>query len=366
MKMTKTVFIAGIVSFCYGKILPDIIRVPEDLSTIQSAILVAFAGDTVLVSPGVYHENVSFEGKDIILGSLFLTSGNKEYVSATVIDPDTGSVVTFAKGETQNAILCGFTITGGTGTNIDSTNKDLVFGAGIFIRSASPVIRKNLITCNATWPACFGRGGGIAIMDSANPLIVGNTITENSVLGPCTHTDYPGGGIWVDATSNPMIGGSLDGANNIYSNHSEFGLQLYRAGLGSVINAQFNYLGRCPPTRDDVDPQSQFDTSNCLDMPVKVEVIEERYSPTDFQLLQNYPNPFNASTMIEFLLPYPSHVSLEFFNLHGKKVATLVNRKLMAGRYEIHWEARDLASGVYLYRLRTDGFVETRKLIVLK
>jgi len=138
---TKKKIIAAVIVFLFaGKIWANVIRVPQDYPTIQSAIKAAVAGDTVLVSPGIYHENIDFVGKDIVLGSLFLTTGDKEYLQTTVIDPDSGSAVIFVNYETRNALLCGFTITGGTGTVIDSIRRDLVGGAGILIRGASPVI----------------------------------------------------------------------------------------------------------------------------------------------------------------------------------------------------------------------------------
>jgi len=348
----------------------SIIRVPENHPTIQSAIHAASFGDTVLVSPGIYRENISFLGKNIIVGSLFLTSSNKAHIKQTIIDADSGSVVTFANRETKAAVLCGFTITGGTGTKIDSA-KSFVYGAGILIRDANPVIKNNLITRNATWPSCFGRGGGIAIMDSANPFIAGNTITRNDILGPCSHAAYYGGGIWVDATSNPIIGGSLNNANDIFSNSAVYGLELYREGASKVINAQFNHFGGgCPPDSLDpfaVWPQRQFDLSNCLRNPVtKVSDNNHLSPPTNFQLFQNYPNPFNTATVIEFYLPRASQSRLEIFDLQGKKVATLANRKFAAGEYKMNWEPQGLASGVYVYQLRANDLVETRKLVLLR
>ncbi|MCI0616725.1 T9SS type A sorting domain-containing protein [bacterium] len=371
MRRFKVVFIACIISFCWGKALAEIIRVPQDQPTIQSAIKAASSGDTVLVSPGVYRENINFMGKDIVVGSLFLTAGKKNYITETVIQADSGSVITFVPAKTKLTILTGFTITGGKGTKVDA-EKDFVYGGGILILGTNPVIKNNLITRNAMWPSCFGRGGGIAIMDSANPLITGNAITRNDILGPCTHAAYYGGGIWVDATSNPIIGGSLSNANDIFSNSAVYGLELYREGGGKVINAQFNYFGgRCPPDSFDpfnVWPRSQFDISNCLKIPVtKVDDDNTRLPPTGFQLLQNYPNPFNAATTIEFHLSHPSQVSLEIFNLHGEKIATLLDRKkFMAGAHKINWQAEGLATGLYFYHWRANDFVETKKLILLK
>ena len=109
-------------------------------------------------------------------------------------------------------------------------------------------------------------------------------------------------------------------------------------------------------------------------MPTITAVTEEQVGlPGRFALEQNYPNPFNRSTMIRFALPENAAVTLEVFNLLGQKVATLMEGAREAGTYTLRWEGRDddgraLASGVYLYRLRTgDGTqVETRKLVLMK
>jgi enediyne biosynthesis protein E4 len=104
--------------------------------------------------------------------------------------------------------------------------------------------------------------------------------------------------------------------------------------------------------------------------------ITEDYSttlPDNFTLSQNYPNPFNSDTVIRFALPTAADVGLAIFNLAGQKVATPVGGVREAGTYSVRWDGRDddrraLASGVYLYRLRTgDGQqVETRKLLLLR
>ncbi len=88
--------------------------------------------------------------------------------------------------------------------------------------------------------------------------------------------------------------------------------------------------------------------------------------PGHFALHQNYPNPFNPSTTIEFALPKTSFVTLKIYDLLGNEVATLVAEKLPAGRHQRVWEAKGLASGVYLYRIAAGEFVQTRKLILLQ
>jgi photosystem II stability/assembly factor-like uncharacterized protein len=89
--------------------------------------------------------------------------------------------------------------------------------------------------------------------------------------------------------------------------------------------------------------------------------------PKEFSLSQNYPNPFNPSTNIKFAVPKESNVLLKIFDISGREVFTLVNEKLNAGSYSLKWDASVYSSGVYFYRMTTDGsFAETRKMILVK
>jgi hypothetical protein len=88
--------------------------------------------------------------------------------------------------------------------------------------------------------------------------------------------------------------------------------------------------------------------------------------PREFKLCQNYPNPFNPSTTIEFDLPKKAEVTLKVFNILGEEVATLVSDRLSAGSYSYEWNASKIASGLYLYRIEAEKYVETRKMILLK
>ena len=102
-------------------------------------------------------------------------------------------------------------------------------------------------------------------------------------------------------------------------------------------------------------------------------VLESRDSaaPSDFGLGQNYPNPFNSATVIGFDLPQAGSVELAVYNLAGQQVAILVDGIRAAGRYTLDWDGRDqngreLASGLYLYRLRAGAAVQTRKMLLLR
>ena len=106
--------------------------------------------------------------------------------------------------------------------------------------------------------------------------------------------------------------------------------------------------------------------------------------PTKFELAQNYPNPFNPTTTIKYTIPYhlladatkggqsnvarsfSSNVLLNVYNVLGQKIATLVNERKSTGTYEVSFNAGSLSSGTYIYVLSTDGFVQAKKMLLLK
>lgn len=90
------------------------------------------------------------------------------------------------------------------------------------------------------------------------------------------------------------------------------------------------------------------------------------YRPNEFLLSQNYPNPFNPSTTIKYFIPKFSHVIIKVFDILGNEIETLVNEEKSAGRHELSWNAANIPSGVYLYRLQVGNLVEVKKMIILK
>lgn len=119
-----------------------IIHIPADYPTIQQGIDTSTNGDTVLVGPGTYVENINFNGHNIVLGSLFLTSSDATYISKTIIDGNySGRVVSFTSGENDSAVLIGFTITNGNDR----------LAAGVYCKSSSPIIADNIIRGNKSF-----------------------------------------------------------------------------------------------------------------------------------------------------------------------------------------------------------------------
>ena len=94
--------------------------------------------------------------------------------------------------------------------------------------------------------------------------------------------------------------------------------------------------------------------------------IEDKNMPKEFTLKQNYPNPLNPSTNITFTLPKSVYVTLEVFNTLGQKVATLLDKKLNAGSHDVQFNAADLPSSIYFYRIQAGEFSQVRKMVMLR
>jgi hypothetical protein len=101
--------------------------------------------------------------------------------------------------------------------------------------------------------------------------------------------------------------------------------------------------------------------SNLISGITPISTIAEKFS-----LGQNYPNPFNPSTTIQFSIPNKSHVELKIYDAVGREISTVINEKLNSGTYEFDFRAADYPSGVYFYKLLTDAFTETKKMVLLK
>jgi len=115
-----------------------------------------------------------------------------------------------------------------------------------------------------------------------------------------------------------------------------------------------------------ITPYESFYIYGLKTSDVIVAVKDEAEIPAEITLRQNYPNPFNPNTTIEFSVKGLSHTTLTIYNLIGEEVAVLVNENLSTGSYRVDWNAAALPSGVYFYRLKTEGFIETKKMILIK
>ena len=161
----RVIFMAVMIVLFASGVPATVINIPEDYATIGMGIDASIDGDTVLVQPGFYYEHFAFNGRDIVVGSLFLISADTSYISQTIIDARSlDSVVRFVSGEDSTAVLTGFTIQHGQAIN----------GAGIYCADSSPKIINNIIRLNADEEY----GGGM-YCENASPYIANNRFIDN-------------------------------------------------------------------------------------------------------------------------------------------------------------------------------------------
>ena len=199
---------------------PKLLLVPQQYSTIQSAIDSASVNDTILVSPGTYYENINFSGKNIIIKSSG-TAENTIIDGSQPVDPNNSSVVKFVTAEDSiTAILDGFTITGGSG----SWSWPGKVGGGIWIENAQAIV-KNCIIQNNSGPT---KGGGVycgyEIGTNLNSSIMSNcVITDNDALagGSGIHIKFIGS-MKIDhctiANNNIMLETTAQASSSFFSN----------------------------------------------------------------------------------------------------------------------------------------------------
>ncbi len=245
--MRKTVIVATVLIISPIWASATIINIPADYPAIQQGIDASVNGDTVLVQPGVYYENVNFNGHNIVLGSVFLTTGDTSYIYTTIIDGDSaGVVIRLESNEDSTTAIMGLTIQNGFGDG---------FSGGIRCSHADPRICNNIIVDNSTTNLPYiGFGGAISGVYSS--LLIKDNIIESNFAG------YMGGGIYLDfanaeITGNTIIGnyGSLSGGgiysdrshvnilNNYISNNTAGGgAGIYCADYNNIINNNVIYM----------------------------------------------------------------------------------------------------------------------------
>jgi hypothetical protein len=397
-------------------IIPDRkLHIPTDFATIQTGIDMACIGDTVLVHPGVYVENIDFIGKGIVLGSLFLTTRDPIKVTETVIDGNqSGSTVTFTNGENTTSVLCGFTITNGSGSIYHPSIPNLA-GGGVFCEGASPRLDNLIIIDNG---GATHLGGGIHCKNSSleiyDTVIANNVsnwgsgvyaITSNPVLNNVTITNNiaNSGGGFHDARSHSTLTNSIFWENHpwqIYGSsdsnpHSlTIGCCDIQGGMAGIYDPTATIIWLegninedpmfCDSTNDNYwldanSPCAEENNAVCGQIGAlgvgcnELSGVDGLASPSRFiRLHQNNPNPFNAATTIAFELIKPSLVSLRVYDLSGHLMRTILDDyAISAGQHEFTWNGEDnsghvVGSGVYVYRLMAGSYSAAKRMVLLK
>ena len=170
----------------------------------------------------------------------------------------------------------------------------------------------------------------------------------------------PGVLVTVKNSANITVGQSITDATGTYT------ISGMMQGSYTITASLSQYSSQQQSTS--YDPNSGTTQINNFTMPESTTSVETsvKNGPSNYVLNNNYPNPFNPSTVISFSIPEASHVKLSVYNILGQKVAQLMNKNLTAGNYKVDFNAAHLSSGVYLYRLETNNFTSTKKMILTK
>jgi hypothetical protein len=227
-------------------------------------------------------------------------------------------------------------------------------------------------------------------LDKFRNIYVNGYYTQNRNIGGekfCTlkYTDS-GDLVWVQKDSARVILKPcmvLDRNSNIYITGSTPAVEPYHAIIiikydssgSQQWRARYYVTGDSHPS--DLDVNSNYDvylsgSSNTRMCTIKytqtpIGIINENtITPINFALLQNYPNPFNSETIIKFQIPNLSKCKLSVYDIRGKEIDLLLNEKLKPGIYEYKFNGRNLSSGIYFYKMITNEYNETRRMVLIK
>ena len=168
--------------------------------------------------------------------------------------------------------------------------------------------------------------------------------------------------MWKTATETNNSGFNIE-RKNIES--SEWNTLSFVKGFGTTTEPQsYSFTDENISAGKYLYRLKQIDYNGVYEYSNEIEVLIN--APDDFSLSQNYPNPFNPSTAIVFQLPKESFVTLKVYNILGVEIATLVNEQKPAGVHKINFDASGLTSGLYIYKISTGNFEQTRKMLLLK
>jgi len=328
------------------------LTVPVPFGTIQAAIDAASALDTVLVSPGSYHENLLLRDGVFVVGE-----GGR---GVTTVWSSVGTVVT-AAGLGDLTLFEGFTVDGqgsavsgldcwGSYSRIEGCAFENCVTGASFQYGGAPSVLGNVFASNQQ---------GVAVADSAAPFLSGNVFDGNGLAG-----------LYVSGEAALEVGRALSDAND-FVNMGAYHLLNISA---SEVDAEYNYWGdACPQAGwffGPVDYAPWTDESHggvyteCTDVP---ELVGERAYAGE-----SFPNPFNPSTAIRYTVPSPGGaVRVAIYDLSGREVRVLVDEEQGRGSYLAVWRGldaagREVGSGVYFYRVEIGDYRVERKMVLLK
>jgi len=200
-----------------------------------------------------------------------------------------------------------------------------------------------------------GSSGIFTVDANYTQLTTGTLFIELGGLNPGEGYDQ------LIVTGIAQLSGKLD-VSTFNNFQPEVG-QVYEIITANTVTGTFEQIVSHGGLGFDVNYNSN-NVSITITSPLDVE--DEDLIPTDYVLYQNYPNPFNPTTKIQYGIPNSGPVTLQVYNLLGEVVTTLVNEQQPAGNYEVSFDAANLSSGIYLYKIQAGDYSDVKKMILLR
>ena len=286
--------------------------------------------------------------------------------------------------ELENQYVCGTT---DAGPNNDMVAmKQNIYGTRLWVITYNGTANGNDTAVSETWlpngfVAVTGKSKELlnsTIVDAIVTMLIdsGTIVWTNKFYGsdnlgasPSQMITDAQGNIYICGFEN-LTGGTTNGCTIKYDINGSL-LWNISYDAGANLNDKFNSITLDNNNDILVTGQTFTSVANSNYVTVKYGNISTGISSNtdivkDFYLFQNYPNPFNPTTIIKYQLPNTSHVSLEVYDVLGNEIVILVNEERPAGTYEIQFDASNLSSGTYFYKLKAAEFFETNKMILLK
>lgn len=304
------------------------------------------------------------------------------------LEPDpSGRLYALAKGQAQGALF--YTDDNGNSWNPIPIGMNDIFieslavsSQGYLFLSAFNPFLEGLVLMSpdggTTWSdtalISFSAGGSLLGLDTNDRLYAvfgGKSFFYTDDNGTTWNTISPSG----LPSSSKVNHLAFDSNNHIYAATQSDGIY-YSEDAGSNWSAKndglpatngyypsFNFLYIDPA---DIIFAGSYDDGLFIGNSVTTAIDDPGNAPMQYSLRQNYPNPFNPATTIGFTIADQAFIKLAVYDLLGRKIATLVNEEKSAGEYTIEFDAANLSSGIYFYRLEADNFKETRRMILMQ
>lgn len=222
------------------------------------------------------------------------------------------------------------------------------------ITELNDAMKTNTFSLNSNSDMYFSVSYGVINSDLADSALIENDIVTFRVE-------------LVNAENNQVIG-TFDEVIYDLNNLSEYDNIDYKVDCTGIVTG--NYFFRLVTSvQGDASlflSNVQNDNEMLLKKNYETVKFNKELLPKEYALQQNFPNPFNPTTTIRYQIPKDGMVTLKVYDILGAEVATLVNEEKIAGKYEVNFNASNIASGVYIYRLKVNDFVNVKKMVLLK